>query len=121
MHTSVVRAGAHLLEGAAQHDRLGWGELAWRGRMPRCRGRCALAAPVGLGLRGAQVVHGVLRYPNTVRPIPGLDDELVAQEKEKIAALGRVLRRRASAQYQPPGLPALQRQQQQQQQQQQQS
>eukprot|EP01046_Picozoa_sp_COSAG06_P012664 COSAG06_NODE_751_length_12582_cov_40.259072_1_plen_905_part_00 len=69
---------------------------------------------------GAQVVHGVLRYPNTVRPIPGLDDELVAQEKEKIAALGRVLRRRASAQYQPPGLPALQRQQQRQQQQQQQ-
>ncbi len=53
---------------------------------------------------GAQVVHGVLRYPNTVREIPGLDDALRAKEREKIAALGRVLRRRGSAQYQPPGL-----------------
>ena len=63
MHTGVVRAGAHLLEGAAQHDRLGWGELAWRGGVPRGRGGGALAAPVGLGLRGAQVVDGATEQP----------------------------------------------------------
>ena len=53
---------------------------------------------------GAQVVHGVLRFPNTVREIPGLDDVQRAREREEIAARGRVLRRGGSARYQPPGL-----------------
>jgi hypothetical protein len=50
------------------------------------------------------VVHGVLRYPGTVREIPGLDEALRAQERQKIAAVERALRRKGSAQFSPPGL-----------------
>eukprot|EP01045_Picozoa_sp_COSAG04_P004198 COSAG04_NODE_179_length_21356_cov_11.112998_3_plen_800_part_00 len=55
--------------------------------------------------QNARVVHGVTMYSDPKRstagithnrPIPGLDDELRAEERKKIAALGRAMRRRNS-------------------------
>ena len=53
---------------------------------------------------GAEVMHGILRYPGSVRPIPGLDEELVAENREKVKALSRAMKRKGSGQFQPPGL-----------------